>query len=216
VKIDVPTVAENPTSVPIRVSVDHPMAPDHFIRLIEVVVDTDPVAHKGTYRFSPGNGQVWLAFPMRSGVGGVVKATAECTRHGRFTGTAEMRVSSDGCATFAGGLARDEVGKPRARLARPAHVEDVVEVRAKIDHDSDTGLELKGGKYVHVRPEFFVKHVQVYIDHEPVSEFTFTSALSPNPLIKFPVKVRPGMLRVVFINNEGRRWEATEPLASEK
>lgn len=49
-----------------------------------------------------------------------------------------------------------------------------------------------------------------------MSEFTFTSALSPNPLIKFPVKVRPGMLRVVFINNEGRRWEATEPLRPEK
>jgi predicted secreted protein len=215
VKIQAPAVAENPTSVPVRVSIDHPMEPDHLIRSIEVVVDTDPVAHKGIYRFGHGNGQAWLAFPMRSGVGGVVKATAECTRHGRFTGTQEMRVTSDGCATFAGPLVREQIGNPRVRLARTARLGEVVEARAKIDHDSDTGLELRGGKYMHARTEFFLKHVRVYIDREPVSEFTFTSALSPNPLIKFPVKMRAGMLRVVFINSEGRQWEATEPLRPE-
>jgi desulfoferrodoxin (superoxide reductase-like protein) len=216
VKIEVPALAENPTAVPVRVSVEHPMEPDHFIRWIDVVIDTDPVAHKGTYRFSPGNGQAWLAFPMRSGGGGVVKATAECSRHGRFSGTREMRVASDGCATFGGGSPRDQMGNPRLRLARAARAGETVEVRAKIDHDSDTGLELTGGKYVRVRPELFVKQVQVYLDRELVSEFTFTSALSPNPLIRFPVKVRrPGLLRTVFVNNEGRRWEATETLRPE-
>ena len=140
VKIDVPSVAENPTSVPVRVSVDHPMEPDHFIRLVEVVVESDPVAHKGTYRFSPGNGQVWVAFPMRSGVGGVVKATAECTQHGRFTGTQEMRVSSDGCATFAGGLARDQVAKSRVRLVHAGRTRrrGSDEDRSRLRHGSRT------------------------------------------------------------------------------
>lgn len=213
-RLELPVIAENPTAVPVRVSVEHPMEPDHFIRSIEVLLEADPVPHKGTYRFTPGNGQAWVAFPMRSGTGGVVKAIAECSRHGRFVATREVRVASDGCATE--GLATDRPGNPRLRLRPVAKLGQVVEVLAKIDHDSDTGLSLKGGRYVRERPEFFVKHLRVYIDRELISEFTFTSALSPNPIVRFPLKVRgPGVLRVVFDNNQGRQWEATEPIRPE-
>ncbi len=86
-KLEVPILAEDPTAVPVRVSVDHPMEPDHFIRSIEVVIESDPVPHKGTYRFTPANGQAWISFPMRSGVGGLLRATAECSKHGRFVAT---------------------------------------------------------------------------------------------------------------------------------
>jgi hypothetical protein len=38
-----------------------------------------------------------------------------------------------------------------------------------------------------------------------------TSAVSANPLIRFPLKVtRGGILRVAFRNNEGQRWEVTQ------
>lgn len=71
-KLDLPFLAEDPTAVPVRVSVEHPMERDHHIRSIEVVLATDPVAHKGTYRFTPWSGQAWVGFPMRAGVGAVV------------------------------------------------------------------------------------------------------------------------------------------------
>ena len=38
-----------------------------------------------------------------------------------------------------------------------------------------------------------------------------TSAVSANPLIRFPLRViRSGTLRVVFTNSEGQRWEAAQ------
>ena len=53
----------------------------------------------------------------------------------------------------------------------------------------------------------------VFLDDHKISEFQMTSAVSANPLIRFPVKAaRSGTLRVVFVNSEGQRWEATQPL----
>jgi hypothetical protein len=40
-----------------------------------------------------------------------------------------------------------------------------------------------------------------------------TSAVSPHPVIRFPIRAtRTGTLRVVFVNNEGQRWEVSQPL----
>jgi hypothetical protein len=46
-----------------------------------------------------------------------------------------------------------------------------------------------------------------------VSEFAMTSAVSPNPLIRFPLKIEgPGTLRVVFKNSENQQWEAVHTI----
>lgn len=210
---EVPFLAEDPTNVPVRVSVAHPMDRDHFIRSIDLVLEADPVPHKGTFHFTPSNGQAAVAFHMRSGVGGVLRATVECSRHGRFTGERELRVAGDGCASTQGIPARDRLGRPRLRRLQPTAIGQTVEVLAHIEHDSDTGLSLRGGRYVRVRPEFFVKQLRIYLDRDLVSDFRFTAALSSNPLVRFPLRVtRAGRLRAVFINSEGRQWEAVETL----
>ena len=93
----------------------------------------------------------------------------------------------------------------RPRLKRPRWA-----VRG-FEHDSDTGLSLRAGSYVRVRPEFFVRQMRVYLDQSLVCDFRFTAALSPNPIIRFPLKVtRARRLRVIFVNNRGQQWEATE------
>ncbi|MGH7310232.1 MAG: thiosulfate oxidation carrier complex protein SoxZ [Candidatus Rokuibacteriota bacterium] len=80
-----------------------------------------------------------------------------------------------------------------------------------MDHDSDTGLRLKDGRYVRVRREFFVREMPAYLGRHRISEFRFTSALSPNPIIRFPLKVAGAdTLRVVFVNSEGQQWQASE------
>jgi sulfur-oxidizing protein SoxY len=212
--LDLPILAEDSTAVPVRVSVAHPMEPDHFIRLITVRLDADPVPDKGTYRFTPANGQAWVAFPMRSGAGGRVTATAECTRHGRFTASREVRVASDGCAGTDEGGGRGPRGSPRLRVPDRVRRGEVVEVRARLLHDSDTGLRLRGGRHVREQPEVFVRQMQVYLDQQLVSDFRLTSAVSPNPIVRFPLRVAgPARLRVVFVNSEGQRWEASQPLS---
>ena len=210
VAIDSPALSEDPSAVPLKVSVSHPMEPNHFIRSIEIRLDNDPVPYKGKFFFTPANGQAALAFSMRSGAGGLLKALAECSRHGRFVSTKEIRVAEGGCAGPPD-TTRDRLGNARIRLPESIRAGEVVQVRAKVDHNSYTGLVLKNGKYVREAPEFYVTHMLVFLDDEKVSEFQMTSAVSANPLLRFPFKAtRSGALRVVFINSEGQRWEASQ------
>ncbi len=210
-RLEMPILAEDSAAVPVQVSVEHPMDPDHYIRSIEVTLDKDPVPWKGKFNFTPGNGRAWVAFTMRSGAGGMVRAVADCSKHGRFTGTREVRVAEGGCATGGAPVDRVRIGNPQLRLPASARAGQVVEVRTKVDHDSNTGLTLKGGKMVREQPEFYVKDLLVYMDGEKISEFQMGSAISANPLIRFPVKLaKSGTVRVVFVNSEGQRWEASQ------
>ncbi len=210
-QIDLPVLADDPVAVPLHVAVDHPMEPDHFIRSLRVSLETDPVPYKGTFFFTPANGRAWVTFQFRSGIGGVVKVVGECTRHGRFTGSRAVRVVEGGCTTAPDRTARERLGNPLIRLPRSLRAGEVVEVRSKLDHNSYTGLALKNGKFIREMPEFYVKQMLVFLNDEQISEFQMTPAVSPNPLIRFPLKVRgEGTLRVVFINNQGQRWETVQ------
>ncbi|HSE95051.1 MAG TPA: thiosulfate oxidation carrier protein SoxY [Methylomirabilota bacterium] len=211
IQLEVPLLAEESTAVPISVSVNHPMEPDHFVRSIEVTVDGDPVPDKGRIVLSPASGRAWVAYQMRSGSGGVLRATVECSKHGRFTAGQEFRVAEGGCTTPPTG-GKEAIGKPVLRLPGTIRAGETVEVRAKLDHNSYTGLVLRGGKFVRELPEHYVKQMAVYLDDQLVCDFRMTSAVSPNPLVRFALRARTGTLRVVFINSEGLRWETTQPL----
>jgi len=212
-RIEVPILAEDATAVPVRVSVEHPMESDHYVKSIELVLDKDPVPYKGKFLFTPANGRAWVAFPMRSGAGGLVRATAECTRHGRFAATQELRVAEGGCTTGPDPVPRERLGRPQVRVAAAIRPGEIVEVRTRVDHNSYTGLVMRGGRIEREAPEFYLKQMLVYLDDQPISEFQMTSAVSPNPVIRFPLKgIRSGTLRVVFVNSEGARWEVAQPV----
>src|SRR5437899_10381063 len=108
--IDSPTLAEDPSAVPLQVSVNHPMEPEHFIRSIEITLDNDPVPYKGKFLFTPANGQALVAFAMRSGAGGALKAVAECAKHGRFVANQEIRAVEGACRNPPDFTARRDAG----------------------------------------------------------------------------------------------------------
>ncbi|MBI4256237.1 MAG: hypothetical protein HY616_14300, partial [Candidatus Rokubacteria bacterium] len=108
--LEFPILAEDPTAVPVRVGVDHPMERDHFIKSIELTLPGDPLPRKGAFRFTPASGRAWVAFPMRSGLGGLLLASVECSRHGRFEATRELRVAGDGCAAVPAPPDKTQVG----------------------------------------------------------------------------------------------------------
>jgi predicted secreted protein len=213
VVLDIPLLSEDPTGVPVSVSVDHPMEPDHHIRSIEISLPTDPVPYKGTFIFTPANGRAAVGFKMRSGAGGVVRAVAECTKHGRFTGTREIRVTEGGCAMPPDGGAKDKPRNVQIRLPESVRAGQTVEARVRVEHLTETGLAFRGGKYVREAPEFYLKEMAVFLDDEKLSEFRMSSAISPNPIIRFPLRLtKSGTLRVVFVNSEGHRAEGRLPV----
>lgn len=214
VEIDVPLLADDPVAVPLTVSVDHPMEPDHYVRSLEVVLPTDPVPKKGTFLFTPRSGRPSIAYQMRSGRGGELAVVAECTRHGRFETKQVVRVAPGGCAVAAGTAARERGGSPSVRVGARVKPGEIVPVWASLKHTSHTGLAEKKGVFVREREPYFVERATVFLGEERVSEFLLTSAVSPDPKLRFFVRAEPEKaLRVVFVNNRGERWEANQRLA---
>ena len=60
-------------------------------------------------------------------------------------------------------------------------------------------------------PSTFIRNMLVYYDGELVSRFRTSSALADNPLFTFKMKaVKEAPLKVVFIDDEGERWETSK------
>lgn len=213
-QIDVPLLADDPVAVPLTVSVDHPMDPDHYVKSVEMVLDSDPVPRKGVFRFTPLSGRASVAYQMRSGQGGEIQAIVECSRHGRFESRQPVRVAAGGCAVPLGAVTRETGGSPSVKAAARVRPGEVVPVWAGLKHGSHTGLAEKKGKLVQERPSFFVERMTVFLDGERVSEFLLSPAVSPDPRLRFFVRAQPGRtVRVVFVNNRGQQWEASQQLS---
>lgn len=98
IDIRLPAIAEDGANVPIVVSLNHPMEPDHFIRSIQILNFNDPIVSKGVYRFTPASGQAYIATQLRlDGGDAEVFVVAECSRHGKWVAAKKLKVSLGGC-----------------------------------------------------------------------------------------------------------------------
>ena len=96
-KVDLPIIAEDGSLVPIIVSVNHPMEPDHYIKGIYIIDDLSAIPSKGLYRFTPANGEAYINTRIKLGESTTVRAIAECNKHGKWEGSADIKVTVGGC-----------------------------------------------------------------------------------------------------------------------
>ena len=218
-----PATTHNGAKIPIVVEMSHPMERDHYIKRLEVVNEGDPIPAKGTFDFSPANGQMFLAFQARMDEGtSEVLVTAECTRHGRWSRRQPIKVAdgAGGCASAplparARGL---DIHPPRIRipqLVRDTRIrrDELIDVQVAIRHPSRTGLALRNGVFVQQAEPFYLARLEVFYGPDRVSDFMLTSAVSDDPFITFRLRAgREESLRVLVTNSRGQRFEATHPV----
>src|SRR5438034_9267844 len=68
VKLDIPPLVENGNTVPMTVSVAHPMAPEDHVKSIHVVNEKNPQPNIGNFYFGPQAGRAQVS--TRSGLAG--------------------------------------------------------------------------------------------------------------------------------------------------
>ncbi|MDR5695744.1 MAG: thiosulfate oxidation carrier complex protein SoxZ [Armatimonadota bacterium] len=110
-----------------------------------------------------------------------------------------------------------QFGQPKLRLPSTIQKGEVIEVKVKIKHPSRTGLRLVEDaktpfeRFVRERPAIYIKTVEVFYGAERISLFELNSSTSDDPLLAFKVRAdREAPLKVVFTNNQGKRFEVTE------
>ncbi len=106
---------------------------------------------------------------------------------------------------------------PRLRISRRIKKNSVFKVKVKFDHPSFTGLAMADDKsepvFNRARPVTFIRNMLVYYGDELVSRLRLSSGVSDDPLFTFKLKAtKEAPLKVVFIDNFGKRWEASKKI----
>lgn len=95
--LGMPPIAEDGSIVPAYVEVDHPMEPGHYIKSAEILFYLDPVVAKGKFHFTPANAVPYLSTQIRLGQSGQIVCISECSKHGKWIGVADVKVTVGGC-----------------------------------------------------------------------------------------------------------------------
>ncbi|MDR5696008.1 MAG: thiosulfate oxidation carrier protein SoxY [Armatimonadota bacterium] len=221
ISVRMPILAHDGANVPISVEMEHPMEPEHYIRSVAVYVFEDPLVTKGVFSFSPHNGRLSLSFQFRMNAGDHrVFVVAECSRHGKWATSRPVRVAVGGCHMVGAGPgalqeAPARIGPPRLWVPERIRPGEIFEVRVKATHPSRTGLRLlaDGRTFVRAGLPVFLQSMEVFYGahwFRPrlINVFTLTSVLSDDPLFIFPLRAdQNGLLRIVFTNHRGQRFE---------
>ena len=107
-----------------------------------------------------------------------------------------------------------KIDPPRMRVKRRVKEGEIFKVKVRFDHPSFTGLGMvdeNEERFNRAIPSTYIRNMLVYYDDELVSRFRTSSALADRPLFTFKLKaIREGQIKVVFIDDQGERWEASE------
>jgi len=94
----------------------------------------------------------------------------------------------------------------RIRLPKSVSKDDVISVRALVQHPMEIVARDKDGKPVD-KVYNFIHSVTVTYNGKEVMKGEMTQALSANPFIEFPLKAsEPGTLQIVFEDTTGKKY----------
>ena len=108
-----------------------------------------------------------------------------------------------------------DIKPPRMRIGRKIKKDHTFKVKVRFEHPSFTGLGQVDTEsdppFNRAIPVTYLRNMLVYYGDELVNRFNMTSAIADNPLFTFTLKaVKEEPVKVVFVNNEGQRWEVSK------
>ncbi len=97
VKLEMPEIAENGATVPLKVSAESPMTADDYCKSITIISTKNPAAHVCTFHFTPDSGKAWASIRIRMAETQEVWAVAEMSDGSFYIGKTTVKVTIGGC-----------------------------------------------------------------------------------------------------------------------
>jgi sulfur-oxidizing protein SoxY len=97
VEIELPQIAENGNSVPLRVRVKNPMTPDDYVAAIYVLAERNPRPLVATFHLGPHSGRAEIATRVRLAGTQKVTVVAELSNKRYLMAQAEVLVTTAAC-----------------------------------------------------------------------------------------------------------------------
>lgn len=100
IRLDIPRVIDNGSSVPLVIEVDSPMSADDHVSQVHVVAPGNPLPEVARFHFTPHSGRAGVATRIRLEAGTqVVVATATLSDGSALTARASVEVAIGGCTS---------------------------------------------------------------------------------------------------------------------
>ena len=97
INLDLPQIAENGNTVPIRVRVDSPMLKEDYVKAVHLFADGNPLPNVASFYFSPKSGRAEAKTRMRLAKTQNVIAVAEMSSGKVLMNQAMVKVTIGGC-----------------------------------------------------------------------------------------------------------------------
>lgn len=105
-----------------------------------------------------------------------------------------------------------EIGKGKIVIPERIMQGDVIRVQAVVQHPMDTGFFRDAN--ANMIPPYFIQDVAVTYGGEEVAHFEWTSGVSRDPMIAFPLRAdREAPLTFTYRDNRGTSYQTTVPIA---
>src|SRR3989442_7104759 len=101
VKLDIPPLVENGNTVPMTVSVAHPMAPEDHVKSIHVFNEKNPQPNIGNFYFGPQAGRAQVSTRIRLADSQKVVAIAKLSHDSFWSGSVDVVVTLAACTAEA-------------------------------------------------------------------------------------------------------------------
>jgi sulfur-oxidizing protein SoxY len=97
IKLDVPSIAENGSLVPVNIEVESPMTAGNYVRAVHLFCDGNPYPAVYSYRLTPESGKASLSNRIRLAKTQNVIAVAEMSDGSLYTAKSAVKVTIGGC-----------------------------------------------------------------------------------------------------------------------
>jgi sulfur-oxidizing protein SoxY len=97
VKLELPVLADNGNSVPMKVSVESPMTEADHVKLIRLISERNPEREMAVFYFGPWSGAAEVTSRVRLAGSQVVTAIAEMSDGSQWMDTAHVQVTLSAC-----------------------------------------------------------------------------------------------------------------------
>ncbi|MGI9332424.1 MAG: thiosulfate oxidation carrier protein SoxY [Gammaproteobacteria bacterium] len=97
ITLDLPEIAENGNTVPLKLSVESPMTADDYVKTVHVFADANPLPEIASFHFTPRSGKAFAATRMRLAKTQNVVAVAQMSDGSLYMASKEVKVTIGGC-----------------------------------------------------------------------------------------------------------------------
>lgn len=209
IRLDLPAVTQDGSSVPLTVEVERSMLADDYIVELHLFASGNPSPELAEFRFTLLAGQAQVQTRVRLDRSQTVIALARTSQGEWLAGSQDIRVTVSGCLSRAEGAGAADFMRARVRAPNRAQPGVPGEIRTLINHPMETGLRKDSrGQTI---PKRIIREFRAELEGETVLTARFHRAVAANPYLLF--FVAPGRSGQLDLRWEEDTGEAVSAMA---